>query len=183
MITEKYKEQLLILHQKEVFGKRSKIPKHLGMFIEKIKPKTILDFGCGKGNLVTRLREDYPDIIVEGYDPGNPKYDNSIDDKKFDLIISTDVLEHIEPNFIDETLKYLSDRSNYVFHLIACSPAKHRLSDGRNAHLIIKEDQWWREKFLSLDYNILNEEYLQFFKKGKFVKKYYILAEKNHGNT
>jgi hypothetical protein len=95
------------------------------------------------------------------------------------------VLEHIEPEYLDETLKYLSTKSKYIYHLIALSPAKLILSDGRNAHLILESKEWWRQKFLDLNYNIIKEDYLEFYKipkgttKQLLIKKYFILAEKH----
>ena len=64
-----------------------------------------------------------------------------------DLVYSSDVLEHVEPDLIDETINHLFSISNYQYHLIACHPAKKALSDGRNAHLIIEDPSWWLKKF------------------------------------
>ncbi len=184
MISDTYKKILTDIHENTPFGKRSKVPKHLEDFIKDVKPNTILDFGCGKGRLVDRLREDYPKITVDGYDPGNKFFDKSLDDRYVDLLISTDVLEHVEPEYIDDTLKYLSTKSKYIYHLIALSPAKLILSDGRNAHLIQESPEWWKQKFLKLNYRIIKEDYQESYKTPKgtsqqmLIKKYYILAEK-----
>lgn len=184
MITEEYRKVLQEIHDNTPFGKRSKMPKHLAEFIELVKPNSIIDFGCGKGNLVKRLQEEYPLISSIGYDPGNTKFSQSIDNKFVDLLISSDVLEHIEPEFLDQTLSYLSTKSKYIYHLIALSPAKLILPDGRNAHLILENKEWWRDKFLNLNYKILKEDYLEFTKipKGRtqpmLIKKYFIMAEK-----
>jgi len=184
MISNDYKKILTKIHDTSPFGKRSKIPKHLENFIAEIKPTSILDFGCGKGRLVQRLTEDYPDIAVSGYDPGNKEFDTSLDNTKVDLIISTDVLEHVEPEHIDQTLEYLSNKSRYIYHLIALSPAKLILPDGRNAHLIQESPEWWKKKFLNLNYRIIKEDYLEFYKTPKgtkkqmLVKNYFIMAEK-----
>ena len=37
----------------------------------------------------------------------------------------------------------------YGFFRIACYPAKKKLLDGRNAHLIVEDPAWWREQILS----------------------------------
>ena len=189
MISDKYKKILTDIHADTPFGKRSKIPKFAEDFIVKIKPNSILDFGCGKGRLVDKLKEEYPDKVIQGYDPGNCKFDSSLDDVYVDLLMSTDVLEHIEPEFVDQTLEYLSKRSRYIYHLIALSPAKLILPDGRNAHLILESKEWWRQKFLNLGYKILDEKYLEHTKipkgqkKPMLIKKYFIMAEIDHGNT
>lgn len=192
MITNEYKKILTDIHANSPFGKRSKLPKHLDKFIETVKPQSLLDFGCGKGRLVERLKEEYPNKTVNGYDPGNPIYDQSLDNTYVDLLLSSDVLEHIEPQFIDETLKYLSTKSRYIYHLIALSPAKLILSDGRNAHLIQESKEWWRAKFINLGYNILEEDYREDWKTPKegptkgipmLTKKYFIMAEMTNGTT
>ena len=184
MISDSYKKMLTDIHDTSPFGKRSKIPKYLEEFIAQVKPTSMIDFGCGKGRLVQRLREDYPSIVVTGYDPGNREFSESMEGRSADLIISTDVLEHVEPEHIDLTLKFLSSKSRYIYHLIALSPAKLILPDGRNAHLIQESPEWWRNKFLNLNYKILKEDYMEFYKtpkgtnKAMLVKKYFIMAEK-----
>lgn len=193
MISNKIKQAYIDIHNTTPFGKRSKIPKELKTYIQKIQPKSICDFGCGKGNLIEVLKENYPRIQVSGYDPANPKYDYPINDQFYDLLISTDVLEHVEPEYIDETLKFLVDKSTYVYHKIALSPAKLILPDGRNAHLIQESSAWWRKKFLNLGYRIIQDEYKEFEKfpkqrkwpdgssKPMLVKNYIIFAERIYG--
>lgn len=193
MISDSIKKAYEEIHKSTPFGKRSKIPKELKKFLEKINPKSLCDFGCGKGNLIEIFKESYPAIQITGYDPANEKFNDPIDGKFFDLLISTDVLEHVEPEYIDITLNYLADKSRYIYHKIALSPAKLILPDGRNAHLIQESPDWWRKKFLDLDYKILEEDYKEFEKFPKqrcwpdgssrpmLVKNYIIFAEKNNG--
>jgi hypothetical protein len=186
MISDQYQKVLRSIHESTSFGKRAKFPKHLENFIQKINPTSMIDFGCGKGRLVEKIKETYPSINIRGYDPGNKNFSNSINEP-VDLLMSTDVLEHIEPVFLDETLQFLSTKSRYIYHLIACCPAKLILPDGRNAHLIIEGRDWWRKKFLDLNYKIINEEWLEFTKFSKelqkplLIKKYIIMAEKQDG--
>jgi len=181
MISKQYKEMLTDIHARGPFGKRAKIPTFLAKFIDDTGAQSIVDFGCGKGHLVEKLREDYPDKKIYGYDPANPEYDIHI--PKVDLLISTDVLEHVEPNLINQTLEELQSRSQYIYHLISCAPAKLVLPDGRNAHLIQESAKWWRDKFTNLSYNIIREDYREFTKFSKQlrkelpVKNYYIMAE------
>lgn len=182
MISDSYKKIYTEIHDKTKFGKRSKIPDFLPVFIEKISPTSILDFGCGKGNLVEKLKEVYPKTNILGFDPANPKFDNLL--SQVDLIISTDVLEHIEPNLIDQTLEEIADNCNHTYHLISCAPAKLILPDGRNAHLIQETPEWWRKKFLDLGFNIYKEHYVEFEKFSKQlnkklpVKNYFIMGSK-----
>jgi 2-polyprenyl-3-methyl-5-hydroxy-6-metoxy-1,4-benzoquinol methylase len=180
MISNEYKQQLNELNGIKNFGKRKKIPKFLESFIMQHNPNSIIDFGCGVGSLVLTLQETYPKKIIKGFDPGNKKFE-VIPEEFFDLLISTDVLEHIELEYLDETLKFLSTKSSLIYHLIALEPSSVILPDGRNAHLILESPEWWRNKFLSLGYTILKEHHMKHInkKKNKLVNKYFIMAIKN----
>ena len=169
MISNKLKGVYTEIHRKTPFGKRSKIPKDLKKFIDRVNPSSILDFGCGKGNLVKTLKEDYPDKQVFGYDPANPEYDKEV--PCVDMIISTDVLEHVEPEHIDETIAMLSLKGKFHYHLISCAPAKLILPDGRNAHLIQESPVWWKQKFNKAGFKILSEDYKEFEKFSKQLKR------------
>ena len=180
MISDEYKRILTTIHTETKFGKRRKLPDHLENFLEEIKPATLIDFGCGKGNLVFTLKKRHNRINVIGFDPGNPRFDRPL--FPVDMIISTDVLEHIEPELLDQTLEEIKQNSRYIYHLISCAPAKLILPDGRNAHLIQESPKWWKEKFESLGYKILKEDYQEFSKYSKQlrrslpVKNYYIMG-------
>jgi len=181
MISDEYKKIISDLNGISNFGKRKKIPKYLDRFIKNYNPKTILDFGCGTGGLVRGLQEQYPNMIVSGYDPGNSSYSQSINDSKFDMIVSTDVLEHIEPEYIDSTLIHLKEKATYFYHLIALAPSSVTLPDGRNAHLIQESRWWWHNKFTSVGYKIITEyEMKHVNKQGRLVNKYFIMARSNN---
>jgi hypothetical protein len=54
------------------------------------------------------------------------------------------VLEHIEPDFLDNVLDDLAAVTvGYGFYSIHTGPARKHLADGRNAHLIQKPSSWW----------------------------------------
>lgn len=183
MISEQHKKIYQDIHKTLPFGKRVKIPRHFDWFIGYTKARSICDFGCGKGRLVDTLREVY-DVDVRGYDPGNLQFADSIDSIDVDLMISCDVLEHVEPEFLTDTLHYLKQRSRYIYHMIALTPAKLHLPDGRNAHLIQKPAKWWRQQFLDLDYEIIREDHTTATKTPRgtrqcvIVKHYYVMAQK-----
>ena len=119
--------------------------------------RTLLDYGSGKGMQYQPMQ-----IIAEGvgewpsvqafwgidelycYDPAYEPL-NALPDKKFDAVISTDVLEHCPeediPWILDEIFGYAT---RFVFANVACYPAKKRLPNGENAHCTIREPEWWR---------------------------------------
>lgn len=107
-------------------------------FAKKIGAHSILDYGCGRGTLKTAM----PDWDVREYDPGIIGKDG--EPEVADLVVSTDVLEHIEPPLLDNVLTHIRWLARKgVFLNIALGPAKEILPDGRNAHLIQKPVDWW----------------------------------------
>lgn len=105
---------------------------------------SILDYGCGKGSLMRDLRERaLPGVRLAEYDPAIQGKDAA--PSFADLVVCTDVLEHIEPDRLAPVLAHLKSLARKaVFVVIATRPASKTLSDGRNAHLIIEDAAWWR---------------------------------------
>lgn len=100
-----------------------------------------MDYGCGKQTLKNSL----PHFEITGYDPALPGLDYP--PEPHDLVACTDVLEHIEPDLIENVLDDLVRVTNHLCILvISTTKAKKTLSDGRNAHLIIQPISWWIEK-------------------------------------
>jgi hypothetical protein len=111
-------------------------------FKDETSSETVLDYGCGKGMLRRALGA--PDWFYE-YDPGIPGKDGK--PEPADLVVCTDVLEHIEPELLDNVLEDIARcarRAAYI--VVATRVAKKFLADGRNAHLIVEDAAWWREK-------------------------------------
>jgi len=114
----------------------------------------ILDYGAGHGTFGASLPNQYQ---VTEYDPGfADKADNNIPRS---FVVCCDVLEHIEPTLIESVLDDLQrctlDKGYFV---ISCRPAAKILSDGRNAHLIVEDQSWWKEK-LNTRFNLLSEKW------------------------
>lgn len=112
---------------------------------------SILDYGCGKGRLALGLsRYGFSvNVDVTGYDPAVPQFATR-PDRRFDAVVSIDVLEHIEPEHLVDVIRdirFYATRS--VFLSIHCGPARKHLPDGRNAHLIQKPPAWWLELLMS----------------------------------
>jgi 2-polyprenyl-3-methyl-5-hydroxy-6-metoxy-1,4-benzoquinol methylase len=174
MISAEYESILKSINGLENFGKRKKLPRYLETIIDECNPTSILDFGCGVGSLINTLASKYPQKNILGYDPGNKNFSNKFENQKFDLVISTDVLEHVEPEFLDQTLEFLKEKSNRFYHLIALAPSKVILPDGRNAHLILKSKDWWRDKFVKLGYTVTFEKHMHHRNDERIVNKYFI---------
>jgi hypothetical protein len=91
------------------------------------------------------------------YDPGIPGKDHL--PKPADLVVCTDVLEHIEPELLDGVLRHLyllAGRGAYL--VIATRLARELLPDGRNAHLIVQEPPWWLAKLKAQGWRKLRHE-------------------------
>lgn len=102
--------------------------------------KDILDYGCGKGTLAKSL--PFP---IKEYDPAIEGKDNL--PSKTDLIVCTDVLEHIEPEFLNNVLTDIARcmvKAGYL--VINTGPAQKTLPDGRNTHLIQRDQIWWNSQ-------------------------------------
>lgn len=103
------------------------------------KPLSVLDYGCGKGTLAMSL----PFPIWE-YDPAIPGKDAP--PRPADLVVCTDVLEHIEPEFLEAVLLDLARCTQKVCYVVVnTGPARKTLPDGRNTHLIQQPREWWQQ--------------------------------------
>ncbi len=125
---------------------------------------SISDYGAGKKNLQEALFIlGLKDFKYFPFDPAFPEYG---DPKPADLVCCIDVMEHIEPEYLDSVIDDLKRIIiNTGFFSIATIPARKTLADGRNAHLIIKPVNWWLSLFLP-NFNI---EYLQQSETGFFI--------------
>lgn len=180
--SKEYVEELKILHNKKTFGVSKGIPTIVEDLINKENIQSFLDFGAGKGGTSGYISTKFPHIHLHTFDPAT--FPNPLPDK-VELIYSSDVLEHVEGHLIDETLQDLCNRSTrYQYHLIACHPAKKTLSDGRNAHLIIKKPKWWKRKIEEISgWKIIHEDIMNHVaqpKKGPPIEvtKYIVIMEK-----
>ena len=119
--------------------------------IEMLNVKTILDYGCGKGKQYSKekIHEEYfKGIQPAMYDPAVDQF-SDLPKGKFDLVICTDVLEHIPEEDLNDFLQELYSKADTAVYLGICNiPADTFLSDGRNAHITLKSFDWWVEKIL-----------------------------------
>jgi len=102
----------------------------------------ILDFGCGKGALGKKLSTLGLDVRL--FDPYVPDH-AQVPEEGFDMVLCTDVMEHIPIGDLNVILKDLSEYSSHVVFVVSLTFADMLLSDGTNAHCTIKSEGWWRE--------------------------------------
>jgi len=146
LISEGYKE--LLRKHREVqpmwgAGGKRHIPK-IQKLVDEHHFESVLDYGCGHGVILQYLQAP----LKAGYDPGMPEYANT-PELPFDMVISTDVLEHIEPELLDNVLDHIQSLTRrFAYLCVCCREARHILPDGRNAHLIVEDENWWLDKLL-----------------------------------
>lgn len=160
LITPAYQEQIRQLHAQmlEVSEKTGKKTSKSGWgtsgrryaeevveFYKRLEGTTTLDYGSGQETLRKTLAALTPPIRVSCYDPGIKGREGM--PKPADLVVCTDVFEHVEPDKIDNVIDHVYTLSaKGVFLAIATRPAKEVLPDGRNAHILLHKPEWWLEK-------------------------------------
>lgn len=144
LISDQYKDLNAQLHRERLDygvggGKHANTVLSLVKSMKKELP-SVLDYGCGKGYLGRAL----PFPIWE-YDPAVPgKQDTP---RPADLVVCTDVLEHIEPDKLNFVLNDLSRCTKQVgYFVIHIGPAIKTYANGENTHLIQQNTKWWEKQ-------------------------------------
>lgn len=117
------------------------------------KVEEVLDFGCGKSNLVVNFASEIGARSYK-YDPAIPEY-SSLQTNRADLVINTDVLEHLDDHEADLLLSDISNISRKVFFNIATKPAGKQLPNGENAHATVRSSEWWHKKLSTYFENVV----------------------------
>lgn len=146
-ISDAYRKQQQLLHQNPEYGTSSvHFVLLIKQFMEQFKLQSISDYGAGKQQLIKTLNQQHHfHVPYFPYDPAFPEYGEP---KPADLVCCIDVLEHIEPEFIDHVIQELAHITvKYGLFSVHTGPAVKILSDGRNAHLIQEASSWWLPKF------------------------------------
>lgn len=110
--------------------------------------RDILDWGCGKATLQKNI--PFP---IQNYDPFVEEYQQK--PYPAELVVCTDVMEHIEPDYVASVLTEINGLTNKLaFFQIATGPASKVLPDGRNAHLIQQSGNFWLTKLIEAHFSI-----------------------------
>jgi hypothetical protein len=145
VISEAYRRQQQELHQNPNYGVASlQFAPMVRQLFDQVKATSISDYGAGKQNLRKALEQGGLQTDYRPYDPAFPEYGEA---RSADLVCCIDVLEHIEPDLLDNVLDQLAEITvKHGFFTIHTGAAIKVLSDGRNAHLIQKPSSWWLPK-------------------------------------
>lgn len=140
MLSDEYREQLWQMHAERKFHGDDAV-RHLPAIVRLVEStgaKSAIDYGCG----CARLAQVMP-IATVNYDPGVPEFDEL--PQPADLVISLDVLEHIEPDQLDDVLKHIQSLGRWFYiHIATRLDRSKLLPDGRNPHLIVWPAAKWR---------------------------------------
>jgi hypothetical protein len=143
LITDEYKEMQAELHKNPDYGISSTFfAPIVDLVIAQYQIKEILDYGAGKCRLRDSLEQPVKYIP---YEPSNPLWDAT--PEPCELVACIDVLEHIEPDCLDDVLDDLKRLVlAYGIFTIHTGAAVKVLPDGRNAHLTQENWDWWEKK-------------------------------------
>jgi hypothetical protein len=136
--------------------------------LRKVGARSLSDYGAGKQNLRRALHDiGLKDFSYHPYDPAFPEYGKPA---PADLVCCIDVLEHIEPDFVEVVLRDLHSITQKLgFFSIAIGPALKVLRDGRNAHLIQQPTSWWLPKLC---------QYFEILQLGRDQHGFWVITER-----
>ncbi|MGZ8212616.1 MAG: hypothetical protein ACXWUH_19095 [Burkholderiales bacterium] len=149
LISEDYRRMQEELHRNPSYGVASVQYAPIVANVLKAAGATeLLDYGAGKGRLGATLEDTFDQpLTIHHYDPAIPQWSAPPQPCKF--VACIDVLEHIEPNLIDNVLDDLKRVTARVgVFTVHTGVAAKVLADGRNAHLIQQPPSWWLPRFL-----------------------------------
>jgi hypothetical protein len=144
-------EQYRIMHQspKMFRGRLAEVyAAEIAEATNRLGLETLLDYGSGKGHQysVSRQHEVWGFPQPRCFDPGVPEFAGK-PTEQFDGVISLDCMEHIPEQYVDQVLgEIFGFARKYVFLVIFTDLARKSLPDGRNCHLTVRPEAWWRER-------------------------------------
>jgi hypothetical protein len=159
LISEGYRAQQQHLHETSEYGTMAQ---HYGplvtQIVDKLEVTHLLDYGCGRRmGLLKTLKAKAP-LKYQGYDPGAGLPELASLPIPAQMVCCIDVLEHIEPELLDNVLDHLCSLTEVVIFLsIHTGPAMKDLPDGRNAHLTQQPIEWWLPKLARWDIQTLQK--------------------------
>ena len=151
LISEEYRQQQADLHATGQYGivGREFAP-DVARIMAQLDATELLDYGAGSR---LSLKRGLDELGVSGYEyrpyePAVPEYAG--EPSPCSLVACIDVLEHIEPELLDNVLDDLKRVTGAVgFYTVHTGPAIKTLPDGRNAHLIQQGPAWWLPKIMA----------------------------------
>lgn len=178
-----YKEQLRKEHDGSKWGSTGF--RYSGEAIERLvhryRPSTGLDYGCGKGEVSVNV----VDVDWTNYDPGIPGIDEKPPyGKKFDIVVCTDVMEHVEEQYVDEVIKDLMKYTGTVLFVdIACYLTGKTFGEGpykgQDLHITVMSPDLWIARFEELaSLQLLEAKNTKKLSKGEYKDRLELIYER-----
>lgn len=141
-------------------GKGDKWAQAVRDLVAEYDAHSILDYGAGEGALKKALVPRLPAVRIDEYDPAVKGKDTQPGGRNFpldfaDLVVCTDMLEHCEPDKLTTNLALIKTLARKaVFVVIATRPSNKTMADGRNAHLILEDADWWEDRMVEAGFTV-----------------------------
>lgn len=170
VITDPYRKICEDMHGVQPWG--TKGYKYIGEFLQfvyELRCRTLLDYGCGQATIAAHL-SGISDLVISNYDPAIPKYSDM--PLPADMVICTDVLEHVERDLVPDVLAHIHELTlKGAYFSIGLTKAKLNLPDGRNAHITLEPAEWWMDQinrfaWVDVDFNIGKKSLRAHLRKG-----------------
>jgi hypothetical protein len=125
LISDEYKRQQEHLHETTEYGTMAQ---HYGplvsQIVEKLEISHLLDYGCSRRMGLLKTLKVNRKLTYQGYDPGAGVEELATAPVPAELVWCIDVVEHIEPEYLENVLDHLAALSEVVaFMSILTGPA------------------------------------------------------------
>lgn len=137
------------------------------VFIDKFNPHgKVIDFGCGTGRGALKLKEHGCDMLLLDFtDNSRDLPAKTLPFKRADLTqpleiepaeygYCTDVMEHIEPEKVEDVINNIMAKCNKCFFQISTVPDSMGVLIGQDLHLTVRPLVWWEDLFTSLGFSV-----------------------------
>lgn len=133
--------------------------------------KSIIEFGCGDAKLyiqlLMRAKEEFSylgvDIttaqvkkVLTRYVVQRPIWNTQIKEAA-ELTVSCDVLEHIPPEKVEQSIIEILRLTNRATIHAICTRKAKQIINGENAHLTVQPLEWWQNQFETLNKKHFNK--------------------------
>jgi len=138
------------------FRNKSWTPYFCDLILSRFSPQSIIDFGCGTGDILKPFEAKGLDVLGIDGSQANQTHcqlatgnfwlrdlrDKIHLDRQYDLCICVEVAEHIEEKYSDTLIQNLATASALII-FTAAPPGQDEGID----HCNLKPPQWWIDKF------------------------------------
>lgn len=141
--------------------------------------RTALDYGCGKGKLAMMMAR----LDWQEYDPGIPGKQEK-PRGQYDLVTCTDVMEHVEREYIEDVARELGAYTKKCLFLdIACYPTGSYFMEGphkgEDMHITLLSPNEWSNVFgENSGLQFLQSKVISKWSKGKLKERVQLIYER-----